>query len=171
MTYVGTGTVRVTLSVPDGSSAQLRRQTPDGTWQEPGTSLTLTGTVSDINAALKGTSGSGLIQFIPRTLLGRQNGRRTEMRSDVDQGKLRPELLHTTESRSQRLRSDLAGAQVRFQSFLGGREVYRADRPAICARAVGLHIGDAVLELLSPTGEGVLQDHMRRYSQGIYSTV
>jgi catechol 2,3-dioxygenase-like lactoylglutathione lyase family enzyme len=66
---------------------------------------------------------------------------------------------------------DIDAARDFFQSFLGGELLYDENRPAIAARAVGLHIGDAVMDLLAPDGEGPLRDHLRQYNQGICSTV
>ncbi len=49
--------------------------------------------------------------------------------------------------------------------------VYEAPRPAIAGRAIGLQIADTVMELLTPTGEGALSEHLRQHNQGIRSTV
>jgi hypothetical protein len=66
---------------------------------------------------------------------------------------------------------DIAAARAFVQGFLGGEPVYEADRPAIAARAVGLRVGDVVIELLAPTGDGELARHLSRHGEGIRSTV
>jgi catechol 2,3-dioxygenase-like lactoylglutathione lyase family enzyme len=66
---------------------------------------------------------------------------------------------------------DIDAARDFFQSFLGGELVYEEARPAIAGRAVGLKIADAVMELVTPTGEGLLREHLRQHNQGIRSTV
>ncbi len=66
---------------------------------------------------------------------------------------------------------DIAAATAFMQSFLGGEPVYEAERPNINARAVGLKVGDIVVELLTPTGDGELARHLHRYGDGIRSTV
>jgi catechol 2,3-dioxygenase-like lactoylglutathione lyase family enzyme len=67
--------------------------------------------------------------------------------------------------------SDLDAALEFSQSFLGANVVYRDDRAAIAARAVGLNLGDTVLELLTPTGAGPIETFHARYGDGIRSTV
>jgi catechol 2,3-dioxygenase-like lactoylglutathione lyase family enzyme len=67
--------------------------------------------------------------------------------------------------------ADMAAALKFFQSFLDCKVAYEAPRAAITGRAVGLQIADAVLELLTPVGEGALQRHLYRYGDGIRSTV
>jgi len=63
-------------------------------------------------------------------------------------------------------------AASRFlESFLSARFEYEQDRPDIAARASGWRIADAVVELLSPVGEGVLSRHLDRYGDGIRSTI
>jgi len=66
---------------------------------------------------------------------------------------------------------DLEAASAFLQSFLGGEPVYEAERPSIGARALGLHVGDAVVELLTPIADGELARHLSRYGDGIRSTV
>ena len=56
-------------------------------------------------------------------------------------------------------------------SFLSAEAAYEADRPALAARARGLEVAGAVIELLAPTGEGALAQHLRRYGPGVRSTV
>jgi catechol 2,3-dioxygenase-like lactoylglutathione lyase family enzyme len=63
-------------------------------------------------------------------------------------------------------------AALRFmKSFVGAEPVYEAPRPAVAGRAVGLHLGDAGLEFLTPTGDGPLAQHLHRMGDGIRSTV
>ncbi len=67
--------------------------------------------------------------------------------------------------------ADLDAATAFFKSFISAEPVYDAARPAIAARARGLQVADAILELIAPTGDGPLQQHLQRLGQGIYSTV
>ena len=67
--------------------------------------------------------------------------------------------------------SELDAARDFLQSFLGAAVVYEEPRPAVAARAVGLRIADAVVELITPVGEGTLQRHLHRFGDGIRSTV
>ena len=66
---------------------------------------------------------------------------------------------------------DIAAASEFVQSFLGGAPAYEAPREAIGGRAIGLQVADAVVELVTPTGEGELSRHLHRYGDGIRSTV
>jgi hypothetical protein len=66
---------------------------------------------------------------------------------------------------------DVAAASEFFQSFLSGEVIYDEVRADIGARAVGLQTCDAVMELLTPTGEGALLRHLHTHNQGIFSTV
>ena len=66
---------------------------------------------------------------------------------------------------------DIRAASEFIQGFLGGEPVYEAPRDAIAGRAVGLQVADAVVELVTPTAEGVLERHLNRYGEGIRSTV
>lgn len=66
---------------------------------------------------------------------------------------------------------DLDAASAFLQSFLSAEPVYEADRPALGARAIGLQVADAVIELQAPLGEGELRQYLNRHGQGIRSTV
>ena len=66
---------------------------------------------------------------------------------------------------------DIEAARAFFQSFLGGDVVYEARRPALAARAVGLQIADAIVELVTPVADGALAAHLERYGEGIRSTL
>ncbi len=66
---------------------------------------------------------------------------------------------------------DIHAASQFLQSFLSGVPVYEEERDAISGRAVGLQVADAVVEVISPDGPGILLDHMHRYGEGIRSTV
>lgn len=66
---------------------------------------------------------------------------------------------------------NIDAASTFFLSFLGGERLYDEPRPAIGARAIGLKISDAVMELLTPTGDGALDQYLRRHGEGIRSTV
>jgi catechol 2,3-dioxygenase-like lactoylglutathione lyase family enzyme len=67
--------------------------------------------------------------------------------------------------------ADLDAALEFAQGFLGGTVVYREDRPDVAATAVGVSLGDTVVELLSATGAGPIQTFQARYGDGIRSTV
>jgi catechol 2,3-dioxygenase-like lactoylglutathione lyase family enzyme len=63
-------------------------------------------------------------------------------------------------------------AAVRFlRSLLGAEVTYETPRPAVAGRAVGLQVADATIELLTPVGDGELERHLRRYGDGVRSTV
>lgn len=66
---------------------------------------------------------------------------------------------------------DLKAAQGFLEGFLSAKPVYEAARPAVGAQAVGLRVADGTIELLAPTDPGELADHLRRYGEGIRSTV
>jgi len=67
--------------------------------------------------------------------------------------------------------SDIDVASAFMQSFLSGEPVYEEPREAVGGRVIGLQVSDAVLELMTPTGEGPLQRHLHRFGDGIRSTV
>lgn len=56
-------------------------------------------------------------------------------------------------------------------NLFGAERSYEADRPALGARAWGYPIGDHVVELLAPTGDGPLMRELVRTGEGIRSTV
>ena len=66
---------------------------------------------------------------------------------------------------------DFEEARDFFQGFLQHEVVYEEARPALAAKAVGLQVADAVLELVSPVGDGPLQRHLLQHGEGIRSTV
>ena len=66
---------------------------------------------------------------------------------------------------------DLGAASAFLQSFLAAEPVYEVDRPALGARAIGLQVADAVIELQAPSGAGELRQYLGRHGQGIRSTV
>jgi catechol 2,3-dioxygenase-like lactoylglutathione lyase family enzyme len=66
---------------------------------------------------------------------------------------------------------DVEAASAFLQSFLGAEQVHDEARPAIAARAIGLRVADAAIELLTPVGEGAIWQHLHRHGQGIRSTV
>ena len=49
--------------------------------------------------------------------------------------------------------------------------IYDEDRPMLAAKAKGVLVADHVVELLEPTGPGVLMDELMRVGEGIRSTV
>jgi hypothetical protein len=67
--------------------------------------------------------------------------------------------------------TEMAQAVEDFGAVFHHEVLYEDARPAVGATAVGLHIGDAVLELLAPTGDGPLQQHLIEHGEGIRSTV
>jgi hypothetical protein len=66
---------------------------------------------------------------------------------------------------------DLDAANAFFQSFVSAEPIYEAPRPAVAARAIGLQVADAAVELITPVGDGPLQRHLHRYGDGIRSTI
>lgn len=66
---------------------------------------------------------------------------------------------------------DLDSARDFLQSVLNGSVLYQEDRPAVGGRAVGMQLADTVVELLAPTGDGVISRHVARWGDGIRSTV
>ena len=66
---------------------------------------------------------------------------------------------------------DLAKARDFFLGFLKGEVLFDEPRPSISARAVGLQVAGAVLELLAPVGDGAIQRHILQSGEGIRSTV
>ena len=66
---------------------------------------------------------------------------------------------------------DLDEAVATFRRLVGAEELYRADRPTAAGHAVGLELGDTVVELLAPTGPGPLREYLDRYGERIRSTV
>ncbi len=67
--------------------------------------------------------------------------------------------------------SDLDTARDFFQEFVDGQVAYEEDRPAVGAWAVGVRLGDTVVELLSPVGAGPIESHIARHGDGIRSVV
>jgi catechol 2,3-dioxygenase-like lactoylglutathione lyase family enzyme len=67
--------------------------------------------------------------------------------------------------------ADLDAARDFVENLLGGTFLYEEGRPDVNARAVGITLGDTVVELLAPTGEGVISRHVARWGDGIRSTV
>jgi catechol 2,3-dioxygenase-like lactoylglutathione lyase family enzyme len=66
---------------------------------------------------------------------------------------------------------DLDAARAFFQSFLSAKVVYEAPRPAVGARAIGLQVADGIVELIAPVADGILQQHLHRFGEGIRSTI
>jgi len=66
---------------------------------------------------------------------------------------------------------DIDKATKFLGTFLDAKPAYDAARPDIDARARGFHIGDAILELVTPEGDGVLRRHLNRHGEGIRSTI
>lgn len=66
---------------------------------------------------------------------------------------------------------DADAAREFLQRFLSAEPVHDIARPAMAARCIGLRIADSMVELLTPTGHGPLQDHLLRFGAGMHSTV
>jgi hypothetical protein len=67
--------------------------------------------------------------------------------------------------------SDLDGAKHFMGDYVDGTVIYEVERKAPKARAVGLQLGDTVVELLSPTEDGPLARFLARNGDGIRSVV
>jgi len=67
--------------------------------------------------------------------------------------------------------ADLDQSTAFMADFLGATRLYEESRPAIGARVVGLALAETTVELMSPVGSGVIEQHLRRYGDGIRSTV
>jgi hypothetical protein len=66
---------------------------------------------------------------------------------------------------------DAALVQGRLAALIGAMPVGVAERPVVGGRATMVAIADTVVELLEPTGPGVLADHLERWGEGLRSTV
>ncbi len=66
---------------------------------------------------------------------------------------------------------DVDSARGFLEGVVNGTFLYEEDRPAIGAKALGFELADTVVELLTPTGEGVIGRHVARWGDGIRSTV
>jgi hypothetical protein len=67
--------------------------------------------------------------------------------------------------------ADLASSLADFRAVLQHEVLDEVRRDAVAGTAVGLVVGDAVLELVAPDGDGPLQRHLREHGEGIRSTV
>ncbi len=67
--------------------------------------------------------------------------------------------------------ADIAAASRFLQSFLGAKPAYEVERPGIGAQAIGLTVSDHIVELLTPSGPGILMQDMLRTGEGIRSTL
>ena len=69
----------------------------------------------------------------------------------------------------------LDDAVATFRDVVGATERYRVERPAAAADAVGMQLGDTVIELLAPTtdgpSDGAVRQYLDRYGERIRSTV
>jgi hypothetical protein len=66
---------------------------------------------------------------------------------------------------------DMDNARGFLEGVVNGTFLYQEDRPDIGARAVGITLADTEVELLTPTGEGVISRHVAHWGDGIRSTV
>jgi hypothetical protein len=67
--------------------------------------------------------------------------------------------------------TDLDAGHADFAALFAHDVVDEGSRPAIAATGVSLQVGDAVLDVLAPDGDGPLRDHLLRHGEGIRSTV
>ena len=67
--------------------------------------------------------------------------------------------------------NDLEASSIFFSHLCGTSVEYESDRPPSHARAVRLRLGDTILELLSPTGDGDVRDFVERNGERIRSVV
>lgn len=67
--------------------------------------------------------------------------------------------------------NDLDAALALYTELFGGVAQYETTRAAGTARAIGLAFGDGILEFMTPTAPGPVADHLRRYGDGLRSTV
>jgi hypothetical protein len=66
---------------------------------------------------------------------------------------------------------DLQAAGRFLEGFISAAAVYEDARPGLSARAIGMQVADAVIEVMAPTGEGALRRHLDRFGQGVCSTI
>lgn len=66
---------------------------------------------------------------------------------------------------------NLEAASGFLQSFVSAEKIHDAPRSSIGARAAGLQLADSVIELVTPSENGILARHLRRYGEGIRSIV
>jgi hypothetical protein len=66
---------------------------------------------------------------------------------------------------------DVDAAMRRLQEVTGAPGIAAVNRPQASAQGMQVQVGEAVWELLEPTGEGRLTDFLSRYDQRIRSVV
>jgi catechol 2,3-dioxygenase-like lactoylglutathione lyase family enzyme len=66
---------------------------------------------------------------------------------------------------------DLETALDTFQTLTGAPLVGKVERPRAGATGAQLQVGDAIFELLAPTGDGAVADYLAGYGERIRSTV
>lgn len=66
---------------------------------------------------------------------------------------------------------DLDAGLAFLRGFFACETVYEENRPLVGARAVGLEVGGAVIELIAPTGSGEIADYVQQAGPGIRSTL
>jgi hypothetical protein len=67
--------------------------------------------------------------------------------------------------------NDLDAGLAFYKSFLSAEVVEQVERPAIGARAVVVRVAEILVELQTPTGPGAVEQFLRRYGDGIRTTV
>jgi hypothetical protein len=66
---------------------------------------------------------------------------------------------------------DLDRARDFLERFINAKVVYETERPSVGGRAIGLQVADAVIEIMTPTRDGSLKQHLAQYNDGIRSVV
>ena len=67
--------------------------------------------------------------------------------------------------------TDIDDASAFFQDLLSAEVTYEAARPGVAARAIGLQVADAMVEIVTPIHDGALRQHLTQFGQGIRSIV
>jgi catechol 2,3-dioxygenase-like lactoylglutathione lyase family enzyme len=67
--------------------------------------------------------------------------------------------------------NDLDDAIDTVQTLTGAELVGKVERPRAGAVGAQFEVGDGIMELLAPTGDGAVADHLERYGERIRSTV
>jgi hypothetical protein len=67
--------------------------------------------------------------------------------------------------------ADLGKGAEFLRGFMAAETLFEEDRPAIAARLLGLKVADATIELIQPTGAGVIKRHLDQFGEGIQATV
>jgi catechol 2,3-dioxygenase-like lactoylglutathione lyase family enzyme len=66
---------------------------------------------------------------------------------------------------------DIDGTAAFYEAFCGATVHYEEDRPSVAARAIGLQLGNIVVDFLAPTGSGQISAFVDRYGGRIRSMI